>query len=953
MSRIAVRLASFVMLLLLVSIPHNALAFKVDVHVWIAQQVLNDARDGKISVRVGSSVKEIELSSRVSSALRRHPKFFLLGSLGPDAFPDVFSGQMIIHPSVPGGWGTSEWMQHLFFDSTLDDEELAFVLGYLTHGSSDVFAHTFVNRYAGDLFELQDHEWVAIRHLNIEGYVSNFLPDVFDRATNKSSNAHAALNPSPVLKIPESLLLRRLFLNGEAMAQMKKSGNAPHLVAAYDLHRELTDFTAKEGLLLDIEALALKLVIEATAGIPIAQEQAKKLQELSNKVNAELNNVAGDIAKFAQDVNTRLGEIEGLRNEIVAGAMSETVSLANRYAKLHLDIARKTIEIQEWINRIQAEPLTKLTKECRRLGPLKFLCDWAEKVNPQRIIMENILRELKNLVNQLDEERAKLEPKIKQAIKEGLDVIQKVLDTRIALTNQFIAFAGEKPFGNEFRRRMEIWRDNIPVVLAEFSRANAQAILNTIHPDKPSITEPLKKWLICYGPGLTSIPVKATAGICIAWNGIDDLKKEFDEFERKLAELSPITEAIVSAKQDLEKELKKLKDAVFSEVIMAGLKEFDKRANSNSTFIYKALEKPVGPGDLNEVMSLDRDNQGLLLIPDTAQRILAEMNLKNGRFDPEKFTPARNAVVLSKLAMLDKAGLQKLARLGGVGNSVFGPQLFSDDTPYSQNILFGFIQNIDGNHQWHDLSPPHPRQNGFDAEDFQQRTSDKDFRYGYADEGCSRALGMRLWADNGAREKLFQMLFKGKLAPGVDDPKNLGGGFEAVLPANYPDLFKGNEWEDDGLTLVPILQPLTKVLTFTDQEPLAREANVFLDNQLIDTVAYSDAGALNHTVSLNLTQLNQDLKVVTTGTEGRLISVTRRKIDCTGALHVTSGVLTSMKEVMRGDNLWKISKELVGEGRRYVELFQANTAIVRDADLIYPGQSLSVPWKFSLQIAIN
>ncbi|MBZ0261696.1 MAG: zinc dependent phospholipase C family protein [Hyphomicrobiales bacterium] len=953
MSRIAVRLASFVMLLLLVSIPHSAQAFKVDVHIWIAQQVLNDARDGKISVRVGSSVKEIELSSRVSSALRRHPKFFLLGSLGPDAFPDVFSGQMIIHPSVRGGWGTSEWMQHLFFDNTLNDEELAFVLGYLTHGSADVFAHTFVNRYAGDLFELQDHEWVAIRHLNIEGYVSNFLPDLFDKATNRSSNAHAALNPSTVLKIPELLLLRRLLLNGDAMAHMKKSGNAPHLVAAYDLHRELTDFTAKDGLLLDIEALALKLVIEATAGIPIAQEQAKKLQELSNKVNAELNNVAGDIAKFAQDVNTRLGEIEGLRNEIVAGAMGETVKFADRYLEVQFEIARKTADAAELVKKIQMAPMTKIFDICGSIPIIGKVCNAAERLNPDRIIFEVALRATREAIERLDQERQALRPKIEQAIKEGLDVVQKVLDTRIAITNQFIAFVGEKPFGNEFRRRMEVWRDNIPVVLAEFSRANAQAILNTINPAKPDITKPLKQWLICYGPGLTSIPVKATSGICIVWNGVDDIKKEFDEFERKLAELSPITEAIVSAKQKLEKELKKLKDAVFSEAIMAGLREFDKRANSNSTFIYKALEKPVGPDDLNEVMSLDRDNQGLLLIPDTAQRILAEMNLKNGRFDPEKFTPARNAVVLSKLAMLDKVGLQKLARLGGVGNSVFGPQLFSDDTPHSQNILFGFIQNIDGNHQWHDLSPPHPRQNGFDAEDFDQRTSDKDFRYGYADEGCSRALGMRLWADNGAREKLFKTLFKGKLAPGVDDPKNLGGGFEAVLPANYPDLFNGNEWEDDGLTLVPKPQPLTKVLTLTDQEPLAREANVFLDNQLIDTVAYSDAGALNHTVSLNLTQLNQDLKVGTTGTEGRLISVTRRKIDCAGALHVTSGVLTSMKEVMRGDNLWKISKELVGEGRRYVELFQANTAIVRDADLIYPGQSLSVPWKSSLQVAIN
>jgi hypothetical protein len=36
-----------------------------------------------------------------------------MGSVSPDAFPDVLVGQMIIHPSVPQGWGTADGLRFL------------------------------------------------------------------------------------------------------------------------------------------------------------------------------------------------------------------------------------------------------------------------------------------------------------------------------------------------------------------------------------------------------------------------------------------------------------------------------------------------------------------------------------------------------------------------------------------------------------------------------------------------------------------------------------------------------------------------------------------------------------------------------------------------------------------------------------------------------------------------
>ena len=47
--------------------------------------------------------------------------------------------------------------------------------------------------------------------------------------------------------------------------------------------------------------------------------------------------------------------------------------------------------------------------------------------------------------------------------------------------------------------------------------------------------------------------------------------------------------------------------------------------------------------------------------------------------------------------------------------------------------------------------------------------------------------------------------------------------------------------------------------------------------------------------------------------------------------------------VSRGDNLWRISKRIYGEGLRYTVIFGANTPQIRNPDLIYPGQVFVLP----------
>ncbi|HEX6979622.1 MAG TPA: LysM peptidoglycan-binding domain-containing protein [Alphaproteobacteria bacterium] len=47
--------------------------------------------------------------------------------------------------------------------------------------------------------------------------------------------------------------------------------------------------------------------------------------------------------------------------------------------------------------------------------------------------------------------------------------------------------------------------------------------------------------------------------------------------------------------------------------------------------------------------------------------------------------------------------------------------------------------------------------------------------------------------------------------------------------------------------------------------------------------------------------------------------------------------------VQPGNSLWRIARRTYGEGMRFVEIYEANKAQIRDPDLIYPGQVFVLP----------
>ena len=45
----------------------------------------------------------------------------------------------------------------------------------------------------------------------------------------------------------------------------------------------------------------------------------------------------------------------------------------------------------------------------------------------------------------------------------------------------------------------------------------------------------------------------------------------------------------------------------------------------------------------------------------------------------------------------------------------------------------------------------------------------------------------------------------------------------------------------------------------------------------------------------------------------------------------------------KGENLWKIAEKTMGNGADYMKIFEANKPMLKDPDLIYPGQMLRIP----------
>jgi LysM repeat protein len=74
---------------------------------------------------------------------------------------------------------------------------------------------------------------------------------------------------------------------------------------------------------------------------------------------------------------------------------------------------------------------------------------------------------------------------------------------------------------------------------------------------------------------------------------------------------------------------------------------------------------------------------------------------------------------------------------------------------------------------------------------------------------------------------------------------------------------------------------------------------------------------------------------------GNVLGVTKVNVDQSVGATLEDG--TQYYEIKSGDTLSAIAKQFYGDANQYPKIFEANREVIKDANLIYPGQKIRIP----------
>ena len=330
----------------------EALAWKPTTHVFLGEEALRDALDGdgRITIsyvdyqkgKVKGVIGNYPVSPKILEALSNHKAQYRAGILGPDAYPDIMTGQQVIHPDAPD---SNAWLEYLW--RIKDEPEnnssavRAFVTGYLTHAAGDMFGHTFVNNFTDAPFTINPPE-NAIKHIIVEGMVDKRTPaPTFDASINGVDNFiyRTLVYASPNSELDKNLLkedgegttfsIPRIFstLRNKLDKDINDFDNNKKNTSE-DLERKLAKLTeietAGECLLLggisekcrDLQADIVKLTAEKTdllARQPI-RDYKKAWRDDIDRGLQEWANVSHKVAVALFFNSTRKADVESAKN---------------------------------------------------------------------------------------------------------------------------------------------------------------------------------------------------------------------------------------------------------------------------------------------------------------------------------------------------------------------------------------------------------------------------------------------------------------------------------------------------------------------------------------------------------------------------------------------------------------------------------------------------------------
>ncbi len=762
----------------------NAKAFKIETHAWVGQQVLNDLEDGKITVSIGGVNYEYQVDPQVVNALRQNPDIYRMGNVGTDGLPDMVAAQLVVHPGVKDAWQTDDWLKWIY-KGAYTPQQKAFAYGYLAHAAADVFSHTYVNEYSGDIFLLTDGEIInEMRHLALEKYIVQRTPPLTDARGVEIGK------PYEVLTTPASFIRDRLILN-DTVADQYKKGKAIHLSAVQNLREELANAYEPLG---KLDVLITQLLVQYFADIKLNDEQAAKIYSYAQKINDLINSGSGiDQLQSAKDdfLNTvvKTAEIGTELQKRLDGALVNIAEISARLDAKALELADNQSVYNAQFNICFAQTeICKANLGCSGLPTRDARNDcrnWCDRTT--RNMCEDQLAALYNLITTLIQVKQSIEAELTQAhlalssaVQDATTIAINTLQAQNDILNGLID-TGQRMTSdlNMMRAQIDGWRADIVSGMDAYVLANAELLKESMK-EGGDMFQPLKDWYACWGMAVAmGMPGPLNQAQCSVEKRMENIQNAISHFESLLNNF-PVIEEFNKLKQQIMDKV----EAAANDALM---RLAEKATGVPIEKLVDLFKEPMSAERLNSIFTED-SRRGLPLIGDIAQRVDAEMYLgPDGYFDPEKYSVAYNSVLFAKLSLLSAEQLNQLAWDAGVMlPTMYGDLLYPGDGINSENILFGFIRSIDGNHQWMALkrnigtdsewtegAPPYPRLRGY-TYDEHDRIWPRDMLYGYAfGKSADGQTGLRIWQDANARDNVFRRVFHGPLVPGIEVPESI------------------------------------------------------------------------------------------------------------------------------------------------------------------------------------
>lgn len=131
-------------------------------------------------------------------------------------------------------------------------------------------------------------------------------------------------------------------------------------------------------------------------------------------------------------------------------------------------------------------------------------------------------------------------------------------------------------------------------------------------------------------------------------------------------------------------------------------------------------------------------------------------------------------------------------------------------------------------------------------------------------------------------------------------------------------------------------------VVFAGRAPAGTRVNLYVDGKSIGSAVADASGRWSLKPEAPLAPGLYTLRVDQLGPDGRVVQ--RVELPFSRAEPASDGPAPVDRIVVQpGNSLWRIARRVYGEGIRYTVIYQANRQMIRDPNLIYPGQVFEVP----------